>query len=188
MSGRHRAAHRLGRFALPAAAAFTLWLADNDPAGPLGLAGFTALAVALGVLYPVLLILALQAPGSLVPCAWRAWRRRGHEGRPHIPDWLRRAVYAADSRRCCFCGYAGSLQLDHVRPWSFGGRTSLFNLITLCQTCNVVKSNYWMTRNGTTFYRPFKGASNVKKAAAILAAERRHRLNPVRWVRAGMAL
>lgn len=187
MKGRHRAARRLGRFALPGAATVCLWLADNDPAGPLGLAGFTALGLALGVFYPLALVVALQAPGALVPPRWRAWWRRGQEARPHIPDWLRRVVYAADGRRCCFCGYAGSLQLDHVRPWSFGGRSSLWNLMTLCSGCNLVKSNYWSER-GRSWYKPFKGHINRKKAAEILAFERRHRWSLLRLVRASLAL
>jgi hypothetical protein len=186
--GKRRAGRKLSRWGLPAALSFTLWLADNDPFGLSGLTLFLGLAVLLSVFWPVALIMLLQAPGSLVPNSWRIWWRGGEPERPHIPDWLRRAVYAADGRRCCYCGYAGSLQLDHFRPWSCGGRTSLLNCFALCRNCNIIKSNYWPHRSGRITYRPFEGRGNLKIAAAILEAERRARRNPLRWLRAGLAL
>lgn len=185
--GRRRAGRKLSRWGLPAASACFLWLADNDPAGPSGLMAFLGLALLLSVFWPVALIMLVQAPGSLVPNSWRTWWRGGDPDRPHIPDWLRRAVYAADGRRCCYCGYAGTLQLDHVRPWSLGGRTSFFNLMSLCQDHNLVKSNYW-DEPGFRSYRPFKGHGDIREAAAILAFERRHRWSPIRLIRAAMAL
>jgi HNH endonuclease len=185
--GRHRTARKLSRWALPSGSVTFLWLADDTPGGIAAFSACVALGVFLSVFYPVLGVLAWQAPGALVPACWRAWWRRGHPGRPHIPDWLRRAVYAADRRRCCYCGYAGSLQLDHGRPWSFGGRTSFWNLFTLCNRCNLVKSNYW-DEQGKSWYRPFRGYSDIEGAAAILAFERRHRWSPLRLVRAAMAL
>jgi len=185
--GKRRYGRKLSRWGLPAATVFTLWLADNDPFGPSGLLAFLGLALLLSVFWPVALIMLVQAPGSLVPNSWRIWWRGGDPGRPHIPNWLRRAVYAADGRRCCYCGYAGSLQLDHVRPWSRGGRSSLWNLMTLCEPCNLVKSNYWQDR-GYRWYRPFAGHDSIRTAAAILAFERRHRWSPIRLIRAAMAL
>lgn len=96
-------------------------------------------------------------------------------------------MYAADGRRCAYCGYAGSLELDHVRPWSLGGRSSLWNLMTLCKPHNLVKSNYW-SEDGFSVYRPWKGYSNRNEAAAILSFERRHRWSLIRLIRAAMAL
>jgi hypothetical protein len=188
--GRHRARRQVSRWGLPSGLTLLLWLADNDPLGATGLLGFLGLGVALSVLWPVALILALQAPGALVPNRARIWWRGGDPGRPHVPDWLRRAVYAADGRRCClpWCETrAGSLELDHLRPWSLGGRTSFWNMMTLCKAHNLVKSNYW-SEDGFSVYRPWRGYSNRHEAARILAFERRHRWSPLRLIRAAMAL
>lgn len=185
--GRRRVTRRVGRLAVPTGVVLFAWLADDTPGGIAAFAACFGLGLFLGLFYPVLLILALQAPGSLVPPRWRMWWRGGEETRPHVPQWLRRAVLAADGRRCCYCGWAGTLQLDHVRPWSLGGRTSLWNMMTLCQRCNLVKSNYWAEK-GRRWYRPWVGHSDIMQAAAILEFERRHRWNPLRLVRAAMAL
>ncbi len=52
-----------------------------------------------------------------------------------------------DGFRCRACGsspakrHAVSLQVDHVLPWSRGGETIFENLQTLCETCNIGKSD-----------------------------------------------
>lgn len=188
-NGRHRAPSRtLGRIAVPGVLAFFGWLADNTPMSWGGLLGFIALGMLVSLFYPIVFLLALEAPGSLVPWQWRAWWRKGEAHRPAIRKWLRRVVEAADKHACAFCGSSSQLQLDHIRPWSLGGRTSFCNLIVLCRTCNVVKSNYWVMRNGRVVYRPFEGADHMRQAAAILTAERRARRNPARWIRAAASL
>ena len=60
----------------------------------------------------------------------------------------------------------------------------LLNLVTLCRACNVTKSNYWPG----VHYQPLEGSDNLALAIAILAAERRHRFNPLRLTRAAWAL
>lgn len=156
---------------------------------PGGLEGAVAALVAgalLAPFLPLMLIGLAEAPGALVPSRWRAsW----HYGRPRpaIPSWLRRLVFAADGHRCVYCGNPVQLQLDHVHPWSYGGRTSFWNLMTLCSSCNRVKSNYWVNDRGT-HYRPFEGHGNIIAAAAILRAEKRRRWSPVRMLRAAAQL
>lgn len=63
-------------------------------------------------------------------------------------NWrLRFLVMQRDGFRCCNCGsspakgHTVALQVDHVVPWSKGGETKLDNLQTLCETCNIGKSN-----------------------------------------------
>jgi HNH endonuclease len=134
---------------------------------------------------------AFFARRQLIPRTWRSWWRRGRP-RPHIPDRLRYRVQRADRWQCVYCGYHYDLQLDHVRPWSAGGLSSLWNLVTLCGTCNRAKSNYWRYRSGRIIYRAYTadGAermpsrSEIAGAALILAAERHARLSPLRWARA----
>jgi hypothetical protein len=56
-------------------------------------------------------------------------------------------VLSRDRFCCCTCGASPSkdpsiqLQVDHIVPWSLGGETVIENLQTLCQKCNIGKSN-----------------------------------------------
>lgn len=65
--------------------------------------------------------------------------------RPEIPWDVRRAVYRRDGWRCKFCGNTWTdmqLDLDHIVPWSAGGPDAGYNLRTLCNPCNMSRSNY----------------------------------------------
>ena len=64
------------------------------------------------------------------------------------PSWrLRFLVMRKDNFSCCFCGASPAknpsinLHIDHIVPWSKGGETLLTNLQTLCEQCNIGKSN-----------------------------------------------
>lgn len=60
---------------------------------------------------------------------------------------LRFEVLARDKFTCRFCGASPSkdpavtLHIDHIFPWSKGGKTTLDNLQTLCSKCNLGKSD-----------------------------------------------
>jgi len=60
---------------------------------------------------------------------------------------LRFLVMKRDNFKCCACGRSPAtdptvvLHIDHVIPWSRGGRTEMSNLQTLCEKCNLGKSN-----------------------------------------------
>jgi DNA-binding transcriptional ArsR family regulator len=45
-------------------------------------------------------------------------------------------VWARDDFRCRTCGSRRDLTVDHIRPLSVGGESSIENLQTLCATCN----------------------------------------------------
>lgn len=187
----HRApARTLGRFALPGVLAFSAWLAENTPAGLFGFIGFILLGAAVSLFYPLAVLLAVEAPGSLVPWQWRAWYRRGQEHRPAVSKRLRRVVYAADRHACClpWCRSSADLQVEHIRPWCLGGRNSLWNFCTLCGYHNRIKSDYWEFSSGRRNYHPFHGGGNWREAARILAFEKRHRWSIARFVRAAIAL
>ena len=52
-----------------------------------------------------------------------------------------------DGFRCALCGKSSyrdliQLHVDHIMPWSKGGRDHSYNLITLCQRCNLEKSDF----------------------------------------------
>jgi 5-methylcytosine-specific restriction endonuclease McrA len=158
----------------------------GEPGGAGGALAALGAGIVLSPFLPLMLIGLAESPGALVPSRWRASWRYGRP-RPAIPTWLRRLVYAADGHRCVYCGNGGQLQLDHVKPWSCGGRTSFWNLMTLCGDCNRVKSNYRASKRGVR-YRPFEGHGNIVAAAAILRAEKRRRFSPMRILRAAAQL
>jgi hypothetical protein len=58
---------------------------------------------------------------------------------------LRMTILRRDNFRCQMCGAAASddtvLHIDHIIPVSRDGRTTPENLQTLCQSCNIGKSN-----------------------------------------------
>ncbi|MBI3319102.1 MAG: HNH endonuclease [Candidatus Omnitrophica bacterium] len=69
--------------------------------------------------------------------------RKGRE----ISLTLRYAILKRDGFRCVKCGGSPATQpgvqlhIDHVQPWTKGGVTSQENLQTLCEECNLGKSN-----------------------------------------------
>lgn len=177
----------MGTVALPGIAVIG-WTALGEPEGFVSLAALLAPAIVLGIMLPAILASLGAVPGLLVPRSAIIWWRCGSEDRPAIRAWLRRAVLAADGYRCCWCEATEELQLDHYRPWSRGGLTAFWNMLTLCGRCNRIKSNCWVARDGYVFYRPFKDAGNRQVALDILAYERWHRWNLMRWIRAGWSI
>ena len=65
--------------------------------------------------------------------------------RAKMTDSLRYDVLKRDGFRCCLCGASASdgavLHVDHIKPVSKGGKTEYNNLQTLCDRCNLGKSN-----------------------------------------------
>lgn len=208
---KRRHAHLL-RAAVLAAAAVAAWWYLTDPASVLTASwaalGWALIAAELGAWLAARTVTFFAGPAwwcALVTnrarAAWRHWRHGHGHGRPHIPDRLRRWVYAADRYRCVRCGYAQnepclprhgcavacgkahSLQFEHVRPFSRGGLTSLFNGISLCPHCNVIKSDYWVYGNGRAYYHGLDGATGEREAAAVLAAGLLARRSPARLAR-----
>lgn len=64
-----------------------------------------------------------------------------------IPVSVRLKVLRRDKFRCVFCGRSPAtdigvkLHLDHIVPFSKGGKSTQDNLQTLCQDCNLGKSD-----------------------------------------------
>lgn len=62
-----------------------------------------------------------------------------------MSDSLRYDVFTRDHYRCCICGASQkdgiTLHVDHIIPVSKGGKTVMSNLQTLCDRCNLGKSN-----------------------------------------------
>lgn len=72
--------------------------------------------------------------------------------REPISPLVRQLVYKRDRWTCQTCGAtpfhglrdrrSGALHLDHINPWSAGGSDRTDNLRTLCESCNMARSNY----------------------------------------------
>jgi hypothetical protein len=66
---------------------------------------------------------------------------------------LRYKVLMRDHFKCVICGVSPAvepkcrLHVDHIIPWSKGGKTLLQNLRTLCEDCNIGKSDDYEPRN-----------------------------------------
>lgn len=71
----------------------------------------------------------------------------GHKTKRDINLRLRFKVLQRDNFKCCICGASPAkdpsviLHIDHKKPWSKGGETVLDNLQTLCEKCNLGKSD-----------------------------------------------
>ena len=67
---------------------------------------------------------------------------------------LKFIVMRRDRFSCCHCGQSPAkvlgvvLHVDHKLPWSQDGETTLDNLQTLCESCNLGKSNLIETSSG----------------------------------------
>jgi len=69
------------------------------------------------------------------------------EEKRNIPLRLRLEILKINNYSCVFCGHSPamrqgvSLQVDHIIPFSKGGKTTLNNLQVLCDQCNLGKGN-----------------------------------------------
>ncbi len=74
-------------------------------------------------------------------------KKESHEREP-ISKKLRVKVLRRDNFRCVYCGKSPEedgvkLQIDHKIPVSWGGKTKMENLQTLCEDCNLGKKNFY---------------------------------------------
>lgn len=69
--------------------------------------------------------------------------RRAQARRRYIPTAVRRHVLLRDGRRCRWCGSRKQIELDHIRPVSYGGKSIAPNLQVLCRRCNRRKGGRW---------------------------------------------
>ena len=72
--------------------------------------------------------------------------KKSQNKRKTIPTGLRYDILHRDNFKCCICGRTAKedgvkLHIDHIIPVSKGGTNDVSNLRTLCQDCNLGKSN-----------------------------------------------
>jgi hypothetical protein len=179
---------RRWHWVIPAAVTGWAWHQLGEPGGTRDLWAGLAAAVLVWPLAAITVVYGI--PASLRALIPREWRARHRYGRPRkaIPARIRRAALARYRHRCVYCQAPGQLQIEHIMPWSRGGLTSLWNCSVLCALHNRIKSDYWVYRSGRACYRPWDGHANEALAADILAAERRARINLLRWLAAAWLL
>ena len=64
--------------------------------------------------------------------------------RGKVSNKLRFEIFERDGYKCRYCGRGEdecSLQIDHIKPISKGGKSTYDNLQTLCEDCNKQKDN-----------------------------------------------
>jgi hypothetical protein len=119
-------------------------------------------------------LLAFQAfIGGKRPVRESADKSKGRQERPARPrsprqiNWrLRATVLIRDNCLCRMCGAspakdpAVTLHVDHIVPWSKGGKTVLANLQTLCATCNIGKGALTESRLATRRRTPTSSRSS----------------------------
>lgn len=67
------------------------------------------------------------------------WALERDDYRRKIPEHIRTAVFERDLFRCVTCDATDDLTLDHIYPWSLGGKDTVENLRLLCRPCNSSK-------------------------------------------------
>jgi 5-methylcytosine-specific restriction endonuclease McrA len=67
---------------------------------------------------------------------------RGRDKRRMFKGVIRADIYTRDGGVCWYCNASVQLagaHIDHVIPWSRGGRTNLHNGVVSCAKCNTTK-------------------------------------------------
>ena len=87
-----------------------------------------------------------------VPCVVRLTRFVRVPYRATVP-LSRKAVFARDGGRCCYCN-APATSIDHVVPRSRGGPHAWDNVVSACARCNHVKADRAVSELGWRLRRP----------------------------------
>jgi 5-methylcytosine-specific restriction endonuclease McrA len=69
----------------------------------------------------------------------------------------RNNIFKRDGFECQYCGDSRNLTLDHMMPKARGGKSTWFNLVTACKTCNTKKGEFTPEEMGMMIKRkPYK--------------------------------
>lgn len=140
----------------PAAQGFFAWIVDNFPWVLLGIAALCFVLAAFragkrrresGARAAKIRELEALHRKSASSEEWESFRHHQfvQKQRSLMTDSLRYDILKRDGYRCKICGATAAdgvkLHVDHIIPVSKGGRTEPGNLQTLCERCNLGKSN-----------------------------------------------
>lgn len=77
---------------------------------------------------------------SLQRAKWVGPRKIRLRFDPYAHRYIRLKILQRDGHICYWCGRPGTT-IDHVIPWSKGGRTTMDNCICACTECNGLRGN-----------------------------------------------
>jgi hypothetical protein len=66
-------------------------------------------------------------------------RTTKNENKRYISKSDKSTIWERDKGKCQNCGSTYAIQIDHIQPFSHGGKTNLGNLRLLCRNCNQSK-------------------------------------------------
>lgn len=99
---------------------------------------------------------------------------------PFAYRYVRLKVLARDNHVCYWCGGFGNT-IDHIIPWSRGGRTTMTNCVTACQECNSQRGDtpaeVFARQKGVAVPR-FTGNEEVPRPLVRRAPAAAHRAGP----------
>ncbi len=89
-------------------------------------------------------------------------------------------IFFRDNYTCAYCGNKfnkSQLTLDHIIPYSKGGRKTWTNIVTACNYCNNKKGSYNLDQvNFRLLNKPFKPSEN-----SYIAFHNKFHTIPVQW-------
>jgi len=92
---------------------------------------------------------------------------------PFAYRYIRLKVLARDRYICYWCGAPGDT-MDHITPWSKGGRTTMDNCICACQECNGLRGDMpaaeFALLRGVPTPRPVGGSPPLEPVRAAIGA------------------
>lgn len=87
---------------------------------------------------------------------------------PFAYRYVRLRVLERDKHTCYWCGQPG-FTMDHVIPWSKGGRTSMTNCICACEECNGRRGDMPASEFARVMGRPIPEAALVQTGGHLTA-------------------
>ncbi len=69
----------------------------------------------------------------------------------YVPVQVKSQVWERDKSKCRNCGSTFALELDHIKPFAAGGKTTVENLRLLCRNCNQRKGLEFFNKGAKSF-------------------------------------
>jgi 5-methylcytosine-specific restriction endonuclease McrA len=92
-----------------------------------------------------------------------------HKRPPAPAKYNRRNVFIRDKGKCQYCFKQldkNNYTLDHVKPFSKGGKSDWLNIVTCCHECNGYKNNMTPQKAGMTLHTKPYVPSNIEIESA----------------------
>jgi len=113
--------------------------------------------------------------------------KRHRDKNRYASNELRLKILKRDKFKCRYCletVLMNTAHIDHVIPWSKGGKTTSDNLVASCNTCNIAKSNHTgiapktLEELGLVAKKKINGRGIPKVLHHLLGTPCKHRKSP----------